>query len=55
MISISLALGVGVALVPDALKQLPDALRKILGSSVTVTGLTAIILTLAIPEPEPGD
>jgi xanthine permease XanP len=55
VISISLALGVGVALVPDALKQLPDALRNILGSSVTVTGLTAIILTLAIPEPKPGD
>ncbi len=54
VISISLALGVGVALVPDALKQLPDALRNILGSSVTVTGLTAIILTLAIPEPKPA-
>ena len=52
IISTSLALGLGVALVPDALKELPETLRDILGSSVTMTGLSAILLTLAIPEPE---
>jgi xanthine permease XanP len=37
--------------VPAAIEGLPDLVRSIVGSAITVSGLTAILLTLAIPEP----
>ena len=55
VISVSLGLGLGVTLVPDALRGLPEAVRNILGSGVTIAGLSAILLTLAIPEPKSAD
>ena len=54
IISVSLGLGLGVTLVPDALKTLPEEIRVIFGSAVTIAGLAAILLTLAIPERASG-
>jgi xanthine permease XanP len=54
IISVSLGLGLGVSLVPDALKALPEAIRVIFGSAVTIAGLAAILLTLAIPDRVPA-
>ncbi len=53
IISVSLGLGLGVSLVPDALKALPEAIRVVFGSAVTIAGLAAILLTLAIPDRVP--
>jgi xanthine permease XanP len=52
-ISVSLGLGLGVTLVPEAVEGLPETVRNILGSGITLSGLSAIVLTLAIPEPRP--
>jgi len=52
--SIALGLGLGVALVPEALRGLPEAVRDVIGSPITLAGLAAILLTLAIPEPRPA-
>jgi xanthine permease XanP len=51
IISTSLGLGLGVMMVPEALAQLPDLARNILSSSVTVAGFCAIIMSVAIPDP----
>ncbi len=53
-VSISLGLAMGVTLVPDTLKALPDAVRAIFGSAITVAGVSAILLTLVIPEEGPA-
>lgn len=52
IVSVSLGLGLGVTLVPDAVAGLPEAVRSIVGSGITLSGLTAILLTLVIPEPQ---
>jgi len=50
IIATSFGLGFGTMLVPDALLQLPDLLRNILSSPVSTSGLTAIIMTLVLPD-----
>ena len=50
IIATSMGLGLGVMMVPDALKQLPPLANNILSSSVTVAGFCAIVLSLLIPE-----
>ncbi len=51
VMAVSFGLGLGVTLVPDALKQLPDLVRNVFGSPITVAGLSAILLSLVLPEP----
>ena len=46
----SFGLGFGVAFVPDVLKSTPDIIQKIFSSSITTAGVTAIILSIFIPE-----
>lgn len=53
IIAISLALGLGIAQVPDFLKHLPELLRNILSSGVATGGITALILNLVLPEQRP--
>ncbi|MBX3686302.1 MAG: purine permease [Rhodocyclaceae bacterium] len=53
VMAVSFGLGLGVSLVPDALKGLPDILQKVLGSPITVSGLAAILLTLILPDTQP--
>ena len=43
VIAASLALGMGVELMPDILKQLPEGVRTIFSSGITTGGLTAIL------------
>lgn len=51
IIAVSFGTGLGVAMVPDALKQMPQLVQNILGSSVTTGGLAAILLSLFLPDP----
>jgi xanthine permease XanP len=48
--SVSLGLGIGVALTPEAIGGLPDGLRGLAGSPIAVGGLSAMVLTLVLPE-----
>ncbi len=46
VIAVSLALGLGVELVPDILNGLPDSIKGLFASGITTGGLTAIIANL---------
>ena len=46
----SFGIGLGVTMTPDLLEQTPDLVRNIFGSAVTSGGLTAILLSLILPE-----
>ena len=50
IIAISLALGLGIAQVPEFLKHMPELIRNILGSGVATGGITALILNIVLPE-----
>lgn len=49
--AVSLGLGLGSALVPEAFHQLPAIVRAVATSPVAVAGLSAILLSLVLPEP----
>ncbi|MCZ4322646.1 nucleobase:cation symporter-2 family protein [Pseudomonas anguilliseptica] len=48
--AISLGLGLGVAAVPEVLSQMPDALKNIFGSPITIGAFSAIVLNIFLPE-----
>ena len=48
VLAVSLSLGLGVELMPDVLKQAPEAIRSIFSSGITTGGLTAIIANIVI-------
>jgi xanthine permease XanP len=50
IVAISLGLGLGVAAVPAALSQMPDFLKNIFGSPITIGALSAILLNVFLPE-----
>lgn len=50
IVAISLGLGLGVAGVPEALSQMPDALKNIFGSPITIGAFSAILLNFFLPE-----
>lgn len=50
IIAISLALGLGIAQVPDFLKHMPELLRNIFSSGVATGGIAALILNIVLPE-----
>ncbi|WP_281353347.1 uracil-xanthine permease family protein [Jiella pacifica] len=50
IMAVSFGLGLGVTLVPDATQQLPDFIRQVFATPITLAGLSAIVLSLAIPE-----
>ncbi|MEO0861301.1 MAG: nucleobase:cation symporter-2 family protein [Pseudomonadota bacterium] len=52
IMAISFGLGLGVTLVPDATQHLPQVLRQVIATPITLAGLSAIILTLILPEDE---
>ncbi|TFF19812.1 purine permease [Jiella endophytica] len=49
IMAVSFGLGLGVTLVPDATKQLPDFIRQVFATPITLSGLSAILLSLLIP------
>ncbi|MBB1325085.1 purine permease [Pseudoalteromonas sp. SR45-1] len=50
IIAVSLGLGLGVSFVPELFTNAPKLVTAIFGSAVTVSGITAIIMTLVLPE-----
>ncbi|WP_414448732.1 uracil-xanthine permease family protein [Burkholderia sp. 22PA0099] len=50
IIAVSLALGLGVAQVPEILTSLPQALRNVLASGVATGGLCALLMNWFLPE-----
>ncbi len=50
IMAVSFGLGLGVTLVPDATQHLPDFIRQVFATPITLSGLSAIILSLVIPE-----
>ncbi len=53
ILAVSFGIGLGVMLVPDLLKGMPKLLQSVFGSPVTTSGITAIIMTLVLPESDP--
>lgn len=50
ILAVSLGLGLGVELRPDALHQVPEGLRTLVGSGLITGGLTALVLNAVLPE-----
>ncbi len=48
MIAVSLSVGLSVEMVPDILKNMPDAVRNLFSSGITAGGITAILSNLII-------
>ena len=52
IMAISFGLGLGVTLVPDATQHMPDFLKQVVATPITLSGLCAIVLSLVLPEDE---
>lgn len=50
IMAVSFGLGLGVTLVPEAVGKLPDIIKNVFATPITLSGLSAIILSLVIPE-----
>ncbi|MBV7379376.1 uracil-xanthine permease family protein [Maritimibacter dapengensis] len=50
IMAVSFGLGLGVTLVPDATQNLPDFVQQVFATPITLSGLSAIILTILIPD-----
>ncbi len=51
IIAVSFGLGLGLALVPEVFSQTPPMVQNIFSSAAATAGLTAIALSLLLPEP----
>lgn len=47
--SVSLGLGMGLAFVPEAFQALPTSVTNVIGTPISLAGLTAITLSLVLP------
>ena len=52
IIAVSLGLGLGLALVPEVFAKTPDLVQSIFSSAAATAGLTAMLLSLVLPELE---
>jgi len=50
IMAVSFGLGLGVAMVPDVMKEMPKTIQNIFGSAVTTSGISAILLNLLLPK-----
>ena len=50
IMAVSFGLGLGVAMVPNLLQEMPKLVQNLFGSAVTVSGLSAIILNTLLPQ-----
>jgi xanthine permease XanP len=50
IIAVSLGLGLGLALVPDVFAKTPDLVQNIFSSAAATAGITAMLLSLILPE-----
>lgn len=55
IMAVSFGLGLGVAMVPDLLKEMPRMVQNIFGSAVTMAGLSAILLNTLLPKMQGED
>lgn len=55
IMAVSFGLGLGVAMVPDLLKEMPKMVQNIFGSAVTMAGLSAILLNTLLPKMDNDD
>ncbi|WP_121063461.1 nucleobase:cation symporter-2 family protein [Chachezhania antarctica] len=55
IMAVSFGLSLGVVLVPDATQHLPTFIKQVVAAPITLAGLSAIILSLVIPEREVTD
>ncbi len=49
IIAVSLSMGLGVTLVPDILKNMPEMVKNVFSSGITTGGIFAIVLNIIIP------
>ncbi len=49
ILAVSLAMGLGVAQVPEVLQHLPELLKSVLSFGVATGGITAMVLNLLLP------
>ena len=52
IMAVAFGLGLGVTAVPEVTNFMPPLLKNLLSSSVTVAGLSAILMSLLLPMPE---
>lgn len=50
IVAVSLGLGLGVAAVPEVLNSLPDTLKNIFGSPITIGAMAAILMNIVMVE-----
>ncbi|MGO2012744.1 uracil-xanthine permease family protein [Pseudoalteromonas sp.] len=50
IMAVSFGLGLGVSFVPEIFTNAPKLITAIFGSAVTVSGMTAIVMTLILPQ-----
>lgn len=50
IMAVSFGTGLGVTMVPELFSQLPDLIKNIFSSAITTGGVSAILLTLLLPE-----
>lgn len=55
IMAVSFGAGLGVLLNPGVLGEMPKIVQNILGSAVTLSGLTAITLSVILPEPSSSE
>lgn len=50
IMAISFGTGLGVAFMPDVLKNFPKIIQDIFGSAITTAGLTALLMNIVLPQ-----
>ncbi len=50
IMAVSFGTGLGVTMVPELFAQMPDLIKNIFSSAITTGGISAILLTLLLPE-----
>jgi xanthine permease XanP len=55
IMAVSFGLGLGVAMVPNLLQEMPKMIQNIFGSAVTMAGLSAILLNTLLPRTDTRD
>ncbi|MEM8831711.1 MAG: xanthine permease XanP, partial [Cyanobacteria bacterium P01_G01_bin.19] len=48
-LALSLGLGLGVSVVPQALGQMPSLIQSIFSSGISTGGITALLLNVILP------
>lgn len=52
ILAVSLSMGLGVTLVPDILKNMPQMIKNIFSSGIATGGIFAILLNIVLPRPK---